>query len=119
MIITLLRFIYLTSPIYAGIEFKTLSKEEKQRRSAKVNSPWRVNDDQRRVRGEQETESPETTRTQHAKASKRRVNSQWRVKGEQVPESTSFHTPSTRKGEWTASNTQWRVHLLTRRVRAA
>ena len=82
MIIALLRFIYLTSLIYAGVELKTLSKEEKQRGSAKVNSPWRVNDDQMRVRGEQETESLETTRTQHAKASRRRVNSQWRVKGE-------------------------------------
>jgi hypothetical protein len=98
VIISLLRFIYLTSPICAGIELKTLSKEEKQRRSAKVNSPWRVGDDQRRVRGEQETESLETTRTQHATASRKRVHSEWRVKtsfkGEQVPESTKNYTPS-------------------------
>jgi len=44
----LLRFIYLTLPIYAGSELKT---EEKQRRSTKVNSPWQVKGDQWRVRG--------------------------------------------------------------------
>jgi len=70
---TLLRFICLTLPICAGIEFKTLSKEEKQRRSTKANSPWWVKGDQ------------------------------WRVKGEQVPESTRNHSPSTRKGEKEAS----------------
>jgi len=70
---TLLRFICLTLPICAGIGFKTLSKEEKQRRSTKANSPWRVKGDQRRVRGEQ------------------------------VLESTRNHSPSTRKGEKEAS----------------
>jgi len=64
----------------------------------------------------------EITRTQHAMASRRQVNSQWRVKGEskgeQVPESTIFHTPSTRNGEWKVSNSPWRMQLLTSQVRA-
>jgi len=48
VIIALLRFIYLTLPNCAGIELKTLNKEEKQRKSTKANSPWRVKGDQRR-----------------------------------------------------------------------
>jgi len=70
---TLLPFICLISPICAGIGFKTLSKEEKQRRSTKANSPWRVKGDQRRVRGEQ------------------------------VPENARKHSPSIHKGEKEAS----------------
>jgi len=35
-----------------GIELKTLSKEEKQRKSTKAYSPWRVIGEERRVRGE-------------------------------------------------------------------
>jgi len=48
----LLRFIYLTLPNCAGIKLKTLSKEEKQRKSTKVYLPWRVIGEERRVRGE-------------------------------------------------------------------
>lgn len=77
MIITLLRFIYLTLPICAGIELKTLSKEEKQRNSAKVNSTWRVEGVQRRA---QVREHKDLTRIQHATASRRRADSQRRVK---------------------------------------
>lgn len=73
MINTLLRLICLTLPICAGIELKTLTKEEKQRRSTKANSPWQVNGGQRRV------------------------------KGEQVPEITRNHSHSTRNGEQEAS----------------
>jgi len=52
VIITLLRLIYLTLPNCAGIELKTLSKEEKQRKNTKAYSPWRVIGEGRRVRGE-------------------------------------------------------------------
>jgi len=69
VIIALLCFIYLTSPIYAGIELKTLSKEEKQRGSAKVNSPWRVNDDQRRARDRKSRNYSHSTRKGEQEAS--------------------------------------------------
>jgi len=48
----LLRFTYLTLLNCARIELKTLSKEEKQRKSTKAYSPWRVIGEERRVRGE-------------------------------------------------------------------
>jgi len=71
----LLRFIYLTLLIYAGNELKTLSKEEKQRRSTKVNSLWRVKGDQWRVKGESKASNrqraPEITRPQHEMARRR------------------------------------------------
>ena len=73
MLNTLLRFICLSLPICAGIELKILSKEEKQRRSTKANSPWQVKEPQRRVRGEQ------------------------------VPECTRNHSHSTHNGEQEAS----------------
>ncbi|KEH30119.1 hypothetical protein MTR_4g063625 [Medicago truncatula] len=44
VIIALLRFLYLTLSICARIELKTPNKEVKQRKSAKVSSPWRASD---------------------------------------------------------------------------
>jgi len=110
---TLLRFICLTLPICAGIEPKTWSKEEKQRRSTKVNLPWRVKDGQRRVRGEQVTESTEITRTQLAKGEPKASNSPRRApkasKFKEHQKSLALNSPkanqrrATRNGEWICS----------------
>jgi len=97
---TLLRFIWLTLPICAGTEPKTWSKEEKQRRSTKSNSPWRVKDSQRRVRGEQVTTSTEITRTQLAKGEPKVSYSQRRVRGELQRRASSIeHQKSLARGE--------------------
>jgi len=49
----LLHFIYLTLPNNCvGIELKTMSKEEKQRKNIEAYPPWRVIGEDRRVRDE-------------------------------------------------------------------
>jgi len=85
---TILRFISLTLPICAGIKPKTWSKEEKQRRSTKVNSPWRVKGGERRVRDEQVTES---TRNQSPSTRHRRT------KGEQLTTASGRQAPKASK----------------------
>ena len=124
MIITLLRFIYLTSPIYVGIEFKTLSKQEKQRRSEKVNSSWRVNDDQRRVWGELRQRAPEITRLQLATANWRWAKKSSTRHGEQLYSRGTLGQPKIPRADvaqthwWRNINSPWRMELLARRVNA-
>jgi hypothetical protein len=70
VIIALLRFICLTLPIYAGIELKTPSKEEKQRKV-------------------------QLGRTTSLLAS----NSQWRAVESELKAGASIYSPSTRNNE--------------------
>jgi len=85
-------FIILLYPIVQELSVKTPSKEEKQRKSAKVNSQWRAE-------GEQFQRAPFLTRPQLAMTNGRRVNSQWRVKDEWMARSSGEQRSRVRHGE--------------------
>jgi len=101
VIITLLRFIYLTIPFCAGTDLKTLNKKEKQEKSTK-----RQKDEVTRLQlamassKSKQRQEDIFTRPQLAMASDQRAN-----RGKIIV----LH----------ALNSPWRVHLLARRVRAA
>jgi len=108
VIITFLRFIYLTLPFCAGTDLKTLNKEEKQEKKSTKRQKDEVTRLQLAMASSKSKQRQEGifTRPQLAMASDQRAN-----RGRSIV-LHALNSP------WRVNHSPWRVHLLERRARA-